>query len=219
MLDQFALKNKLTRNWVLAVFVLVLATACTHVAPVSQGMLKDHTPLGSLDAEALASLNAMNKEAGPDYFNSPSNYQVINGFKIFYQKGRQEILITRNGKVVAKVDNEALIAYKDVPEAPSIGTERVEIFSHGISYGGDVYTIYDFGFDGPDVRFKTAEPEKSESSIDAALCRNPVSLAPGVACCQEGSSGAFVGYVFDLKSGWKKSINNTILTHRCESIR
>ncbi|MFN3986880.1 MAG: hypothetical protein ACK4KV_15400 [Rhodocyclaceae bacterium] len=180
--------------------------------------LRDHTKLGTLSSDEFDLLRRMNKEHQPDYFNNLAKYHSINEFDIFHIEGREGILVTSNSVVIAEITKTSVTIFKPIAEAPSAGTESVHLSGKYILYSGDNFSIEDYGLDGIDVKYVTADPTLSDSYLPSAECRQVVTLSAGLACCQRRTDRLFIGYSFSKTEGWKPVAESSKLHSRCTAL-
>lgn len=186
--------------------------------PVERTTIAEISRLGELALSEQELIQAMNRTDSPDdYFNNVVSLIKVNDLSIVFVNGGDGFLVIKERNVIARITSSTIIAFRDHPASPSVGTERLELSENHVKYSGPTHSFEDFGLDGLDVIYKTSSPEEAQSFLPDEVCRQSVTLTSGVVCCQAALNGEFLGYVFSREQGWYRPDSPT-LEKRCSGL-
>lgn len=207
---------KSTPRLLTAVLLLLLCSCSSQMARIEKTDIARETRISSLPEDDQKMLIGLSRgvDGYKNIFNEAEAVSV-NGYRIVFTPGKDEIYIVKDKNVLAGVNENAISIYNNAPEAPSIGTETVYFEPNYIKYRGPSYQVFeDYGLDGIDVSYNLKNPTQAISYIPGKTCRTVVA---GLACCQDGAKKPMQGYRFLPTAGWQPSAS-AHFNQTCKSI-
>jgi hypothetical protein len=202
--------EKIIMKYYYFLFISLLLLGCSsNIAIIKNTKIEQETNLRKLDPDELDLAIHLNRSTVGNVFNS-AEVVVINGYKILYHTGDDDIYIIKNDVVIAGVlsGGKGVTVYKNTPEAPSVGSEKIIYMTNFLHYSGNKYTFEDFGLDGVDVIYENNDSRSAQSFVSGKNCRT---LVARVACCQDARGQFLDGYRFTDQNGWKPLSAETLL--------
>lgn len=199
--------NKFLKLFFVSFIIILTCSGCSSVfLKIKNTTIENETRISEIPINERVILTKLNSNPdGGGIFNSAKS-ATINGYTILFSEQEDSIFIIKNKKVISEISEggETILIFKNLFEAPSIGTERVIISKKYISYSGEKYTFEDFGFDGIDVQYEFSNAGNPQSFINGKKCEK--TIVAGVACCTD-NNGNLQGYRFTPTNGWEISKN------------
>lgn len=193
------------------IFLANLLNACaTSYVHVDDTTIVEETraiDFSEADKKLWISLNRGGHEL-PNIFDS-AKALTINGYRIVFQPGSDEIYILRNNEVLVGVHGDSKLIFDGHREAPGVGTETVLVTKKYLKYAGTDAVFEDYGLDGVDVKFDVKTGDNAESYLGGQKCEK--TIIAGLACCRDGNN-ELKPYRFSPKDGWKVSNNPKLMT-------
>ncbi len=201
------------------IYLLLVSTmivGCSSQPLVVENVkIENETRLGELHATQRKEIISLNKSDAGGIFSS-AQAVTVNGYRILFSPGHDEIIIAKNKVPLVGVSGEGrdIAVYKNLPEAPSAGSEKILAGTNYLFYRGDTYFVEDYGYDGPDVMGEIFNPQRAQSFIAGQTCKT---LTAGVACCEDKNHRFLTGYRFTPQTGWQAFSSETLLKN-CEKL-